>query len=141
VFSACLNKSPRGLTIFRPISGDGIHFGVSTFNQGMLAFSRILNDQEVIVIANTNTTAGWTGEVVVDVALNAVGSSYIPVFSNKTLSQSGETGGMAPGPVAEKAAGRVEIHETSGAVTRGPARALPVTLAKMEMQILVKIGE
>jgi len=130
-----------GRQYFRPISGDGIHFGISTFNQGVLAFSRILNDQEVIVVANTNTTAGWTGEVVVDLALNAVGSSYLPVFSNETLSQSGETGGIAPGPVTEKAAGRVKIREISGAVTRGPARALAVTLAKMEMQILVKIGE
>jgi glycosidase len=33
-----------GRQYFRPISGDGIHFGISTFNEGVLAFSRILND-------------------------------------------------------------------------------------------------
>lgn len=130
-----------GRQYFRPISGDGVHFGISTFSEGVLAFSRILNDQEVIVVANTNTRAGWTGEVIVDLALNPVASSYIPVFSNKTLSQSGEAGGAAPGPVIEKPAGRVEIHEINGAVTRGPARALRVTLEKMEMQVLAKIGE
>jgi hypothetical protein len=130
-----------GRQYFRPISGDGIHFGISTFNEGVLAFSRILNDQEVIVVANTNTRAGWTGEVIVDLALNPVGSNYIPIFTNKTLSESGEEGGAAPGPVVEKPAGRVEIHEISGAVMRGPARAFRVTLEKMEMQILVKMGE
>jgi len=35
----------------------------------VLAFSRILNDLEVIVVTNTNTQAGWTGEVIVDLAL------------------------------------------------------------------------
>ncbi len=130
-----------GRQYFRPISGDGVHFGVSTFREGVLAFSRILNDQEVVVVANTNTQNGWEGEVIIDLALNPVGASYIPIFSNKTLSPDGAQGGAAPGTVMEKRAGRVEIHDVSGAVTQGPARALPVTLEKMEIQILVRIGE
>lgn len=130
-----------GRQYFRPISGDGIHFGLSSFSAGVLAFSRILNNQEVIVVANTHTQAGWTGEVIVDFALNPAGSTYSPIFSNKTLSRSGEHGGAVPGPVVEKPAGQVEIHEVNGAVTRGPARAIQVRLERMEMQILVKADE
>jgi hypothetical protein len=39
-------------------SGDKQNFGVSPFPGGALAFSRILNDEEVVVVANTNTTGG-----------------------------------------------------------------------------------
>jgi glycosidase len=123
-----------GRQYFRPLSGDGFHFGVSTFSEGVLAFSRILNDQEVIVVANTNTTAPWTGEVIVDCSLNPAGSTYLPVFSNK-----GTGAAVAPsGPVFHKPAGGVEVHEVSGAVTRGPARSLPVTLEQMEVKILAR---
>ncbi len=125
-----------GRQYFRPISGDGVHFGISTSAPGVLAFSRILNDQEVVVAANTNTQAGWTGEVIVDLALNPAGSKYRPVFTNKTSAHGGEEAAVRPGPVVEKPAGGVEIREVSGAVTRGPARALRVTLEKMEIQIL-----
>jgi Alpha amylase, catalytic domain len=38
-----------GRQYFRPISGDGQHFGVSPFPGGIISFSRILNDQEIIV--------------------------------------------------------------------------------------------
>jgi glycosidase len=130
-----------GRQYFRPISGDGIHFGTSASPEGVLAFSRILNDQEVIIVANTNTQAGWTGEVIVDRALNPAGSSYRIVFTNKTPSPGGEDGAVAPDRVVEKPAGQVEIQEISAAVARGPARALRVTLEKMEMQILVKMAD
>ncbi len=125
-----------GRQYFRSVSGDGIRFGVSSFAPGVLAFSRILNDQELLVVANTNTHESWTGEVIVDRALNAVGSRYVVLFTNKALSQSGDHGGVTPEPVSEKVAGKVEIHEIDGSVTSGPARALRVSLQKMEIQIL-----
>ena len=125
-----------GRQYFRPISGDGVHFGVSPFPSGVLAFSRILNDREVLVVANTSTEADWTGEVVVDLALNQAGSTYQVLFTNKAFNNSGENGTQAPGPVVEKPAGQVQIHEVNGGVTRGPARGLPVTLQKMEVQVL-----
>jgi glycosidase len=125
-----------GRQYFRPLSGDGFHFGVSNFPAGVLAFSRILNDQELVVIANSNTQSGFSGEVIVDLSLNPVGSTYEVLFTNKTTGSGGGAGGVAPGPVVEKAAGNVEIHEVDGAVTSGPARALRVTLQKMELQIL-----
>jgi len=45
-----------GRFYFRPVSGDGQNFGVSRFPQGILAFSRILMDQEVVVAANCSTS-------------------------------------------------------------------------------------
>ena len=121
-----------GRQYFRPISGDGFHFGVSPFAAGVLAFSRILNDQEIVVLANTSAQSGWSGEVIVDFALNQAGSHYQILFSNKTARP-----GMA-GTVIEKSAGGVEINEVNGTVTRGPARALSVTLQSMELQILLR---
>jgi hypothetical protein len=57
------------------------------------------------------------------------------LFSNRTSNRSrAET-------VIEKSAARVEIHEINGAVTRGPARALRVTLEEMEMEIWGQIRE
>ena len=43
-----------GRQYFRPISGNGAQFGMSAFAPGVLAFSRILHEDEVVVIANTN---------------------------------------------------------------------------------------
>ena len=122
-----------GRQYFRPISGDGIHFGISPFAPGVLAFSRILNEEEVLVVANTNTQQEWSGEVIIDRTLNPVGSIYTVLFSNQTDRPSGA---LAPGSVAEKASGHVEIHEVNGAVTAGPAHALPVSVRPMEIQIL-----
>lgn len=127
-----------GRQYFRPLSGDGFHFGISNVSAGVLAFSRILNDQELVVVANSNTESGFTGEVIVDFSLNPVGSDYDVLFTNKVASSGSDAGGVVPGPVVEKAAGNVEIHEVNGAATSGPARALRVTLQKMEIQILRK---
>jgi glycosidase len=119
-----------GRQYFRPISGDGAHFGASPFSAGVLAFSRILNDREVVVVANTNTTQPWSGEVLVDYALNPPGAGHRVLYSNKPPSAV-----RPPGPVVEKPEG-VEIHEVSGGVTTGPARAISVTLGPIEVQIL-----
>ena len=52
-----------GRLYFRPISGDRVRFGASPFAPGVLAFSRILNNQEVVVIANASTEDRFTGHV------------------------------------------------------------------------------
>ena len=72
-----------GRQYFRPISGDGVHFGLSTFRNGVLAFSRILNDQEVLVVANTDAGQPWRGDVIVDYALNPAKTPYKLLYSNK----------------------------------------------------------
>jgi glycosidase len=121
-----------GRQYFRQVSGNRTEFGISPFPSGVLAFSRILNDQEVVVVANTNTTNGFQGEVIVDHELNPEGTSYKILYSNKT--HSGEP--HAPTAVVDKKRGSATIHEIDGSVTSGPARALPVDLQSTEIQIL-----
>lgn len=124
------NKQPAlryGRFYFRPISGDSFHFGISNLQQGVLAFSRILNDQEVVVIANTNTQSDFLGSVIIDSNLNPIGVEFKILFSNKTNP-------TVPEPVIST--GTVEIHLVDGGVSSGPARVLSVTLKPMEIQIL-----
>jgi len=126
------NEQPAlryGRLYFRPISGDGFNFGFSPFPSGVIAFSRILNDQEVVVVANTNTQQNFSGEVIVDRQLNAAGSSYQVRFSNKDAA-------AGAGPVFDKLKGAIRINEVGGAVTDGPARSLRVQLQPLEIQIL-----
>jgi glycosidase len=124
-----------GRQYFRPLSGDGVHFGISPYPGGVLAFSRILNDREALVVANTNTQASWDGEVIVDYALNSAGSPLCLLYSNKEASgPTGYTPGPV-GPVQERAGGSVEIHEPDGRITGGPLRSVPVHLEKMEIQV------
>ena len=120
-----------GRQYFRQVSGNGTDFGISAFPAGVLAFSRILNDQEVVVVAATSTGDGFQGEVLVDRQLNPQGTAYKVLFSSKAGG-----GGKAPGAVLDKPGGSVTINELDGSVTSGPARTLPVDLAPTELQVL-----
>jgi glycosidase len=122
-----------GRQYFRPVAGDGAHFGHSPYPGGVLAFSRILNDQEVLVVANADAQAGHAVDVLVDRALNPEGTTYVIAYSNQSAAQA-----AAPQPVAEKPAGTIEIRALDGTVTQGPARSCRVTLRPLEAQILVR---
>lgn len=121
-----------GRQFFRGLSGDGRTFGISTTAPGVLAFSRILNDMEVIVVANTATERRFQGLVIVDFALNPAGTALSVLYSNQTPNAT------PPGPVLEMAEGRVEIHHLTGETTAGPVRVVPITLEPMEIQIIGK---
>lgn len=118
-----------GRLYFRPVSGDGIHFGASPFAPGVLAFSRILNNREVLVVANTNTQGNFQGHVLVDFFINHDGEQF------SVINGSGAT---APEPVETRSG--LEISEIDGGVTTGPARMIRVSLRPMEVQILAKQG-
>lgn len=118
-----------GRLYFRPISGDGCHFGASPFAPGVLAFSRILNDREVLVVANTNTQGDFHGHVLVDFFTNNDGEQF------RVLN---EPGVLAAGPVETRSG--LEIHEIDGGVTTGPARMIRASLKPMEVQVLAKQG-
>ena len=118
-----------GRFYFRPISGDGQHFGVSTFPQGVLTFSRILMDQEVVIAANCSATDTRTFDVIVDITLNQTADQFRVRYSNKAAFQT-------PGPVQDKAAGSVSVQEVDGSWGIGPLRSIRVTLAPLEVQIL-----
>lgn len=118
-----------GRFYFRPISGDGQHFGISTFPQGILAFSRILVDQEVVVAANCSPSDTRTFDVIVDITLNHPGDRFLVRYSNKPDVQD-------PQPVQDKAAGAVSVQEVNGSTGSGPLRSIRVTLAPLEVQII-----
>jgi glycosidase len=107
-----------GRQYFRPVSGNGTDFGVSGYPEGVLAFSRLLAGEEVVVVANTNTGSPWSGDVMVDRSRSPIGSRYAVAFSN--------IGGSTapPTPVAERAGAMVN--------------ALPVALRPMEIQVLAR---
>ncbi|QBD75891.1 alpha-amylase [Ktedonosporobacter rubrisoli] len=118
-----------GRYYFRPLSGDGTHFSISSYAPGVLAYSRILDDQEVLVIANTQPEQFWVGEVIIDGSLNQPGDSYTLLYSNVG-------GPTAPKNVNLHAKGSVTIQEADGqTITDGPICVLPVQLQPMEVQI------
>jgi glycosidase len=123
-----------GRQYFRPISGDGCGFGVSRYPGGVLAYSRLLDDMEVVVVANTHTTSGWSGLVIVDFSLNPADTAYTVLYSNQD-----ETGLRPPGAIQRKKPDSIRVEEVNGSVTYGPTSALPVTLRPMEVQILAKV--
>jgi glycosidase len=134
--SALRNTQPAlryGRQYFRPISGNGQEFGVSPYANGVLAFERILSDQAVLVVANTNPNAGWDGDVIVDFALNPSGTPYTILFSNR------DSVSRDPDPVAQRSGNGVIIHEVDGSTTNGPVRVVPVHLAPMEIQFLSRV--
>jgi glycosidase len=114
-----------GRLYFRPLSGDGVHFGASTVAPGVLAFSRILNDEEVLVVANASTRDAFDGQVIVDLFINDDGDAFTVLNENST---------SAPGEVESRSG--LEIREIDGSVGTGPARMVHVRLAPMEVQIL-----
>lgn len=121
-----------GRQYFRPVSGDGRNFGPSPYRGGVLAFSRILFDREVLVVANTSTTSAWQGFVTVDYNANPPGVTYRVLYSNMAEGQA-----TIPDVVEEHAGGSVIVREMDGRTSTGPSRAVPVTLEPMEAQVLV----
>jgi len=120
-----------GRFYFRPISGDGQHFGVSTFPQGILAFSRILMDEEVVVAANCSTSDPRSFDVIVDITLNQPEDQYQVRYSNKPDFKN-------PSPVQHKSAGAVSVQEADGGLGSGPVRSIRASLAPLEVQILTR---
>jgi glycosidase len=118
-----------GRQYFRPISGDRNTFGISPFSPGVVAFSRILNDEEVVVVVNV-ADAPVSPFVIVDAVLNPAPAQFRIAFSNKTHP-------TEPPAVVDLPPG-VVIHEVDGSISNGPARAQQVTLQGREAQILVK---
>ncbi len=71
-----------GRLYFREVSGDGSTFGFSSGVGGLIAFSRVLSNSEVVTIANTNPTTAFTGFVLVDLDLNRSLPNYQVAYSN-----------------------------------------------------------
>lgn len=120
-----------GHQYFRPISGDFSIFRISTFAPGIVAFSRILSYQEIVIVANPDTQNTSTVAVIVDGTLNAPGAAYQVYFSNKATFTS-------PRPVTASSL-ETATYEVDGTVSYGSVRYITVTLQPMEIQILGKV--
>jgi glycosidase len=116
-----------GRLYFREVAGSADDFGHSVGPGGIVAFSRILSDREVLVVANTGT-ASFTGAVLVDRDLNARPRRMEVAYSNF-----GTTGN---GMVRQIPLAR---FYSDGQVSQGPAAALDVVLAPREVQVLVPV--
>ena len=120
-----------GRFYFRPISGDHHSFGISTIAPGVLAFSRILNDQEVLTVANFNTTTVQTVWVIPDSNLSTPGDAMRILYSNLAAP-------TVPSQVVQLGAGTVTVAEVDGSQGTGPLNVVQITLQPMEVQILSK---
>lgn len=118
-----------GRQYFRQVSGDGSSFAVWASSPGIISFSRILNDREVLIAVNTfvEAPATFEGFVVVDFGLNPVSAEFEILFSNRG------SGAQPPAAVVQLTA---DIFDLSGSRTQGDVRAIRVTLQPMEIQIL-----
>lgn len=118
-----------GRFYFRPVSGDGTNFGISPFPGGVLAFSRILNDQEVVVVANTSTSQGQELDVIVEIQLSSAGDQFTVLYGNQTSP-------AAPKPVRSAPRGTVTVWEVDGSSGQGPLHVVRVKLRPLEAQIM-----
>lgn len=116
-----------GRFYFREVSGNGRDFGHSSGAGGFVAFSRILGDREVIVAANTNTEKEFEGSVVADLDLNRTPRAMQIAYSN-----CGSHGMRQVALIPD-----ARFWEGDALKGQGETAALPVSLAPLEIQILV----
>src|SRR5262249_51127692 len=112
-----------GRLYFREVSGNGTDFGHSSGDGGIVAFSRILGDCEVVIVANCGGHP-FQGKVLVDRELNPAGARLTVAYSS-----TGSTGSSA----VERLNAYISLD---GQVIQASVAAVPVRLAPHEAQIL-----
>jgi glycosidase len=85
-----------GRQYFRELTGNGTDFGYSPYPGGVLAYARVLNDQELLIVANTSQTEAVSIGVVVDRQLHAPGAKLGVLFSNLPLHGASAPSSPAP---------------------------------------------
>ncbi len=102
-----------GRQYFRRISGNGVDFNYSTYCGGVIAFSRILNTTEQLIVANTHLQQPQEVYVVIDKNLHAQGQGWTVLFSTHDTP-----------------------YEPDPTTTHGSLRAVKVKLKPLEAQVL-----
>jgi glycosidase len=116
-----------GRLYFRQVSGNGRDFGYSSGAGGLVAFSRVVSDIEVLLIANTDARQRFDGFVLQDPDLNRHPRKMHIAYSN--------VGTAASGTVRRISDAR---FFSGGQLTASAdAAALPVGLAPKEVQVWV----
>jgi glycosidase len=116
-----------GRLYFRQVSGNGRDFGYSSGAGGLVAFSRIVSDIEVLVVANTNTQTAFDGLVLQDPDLNRRPRRMLVAYSNR-----GQTGSATVRVIYD-----ARFFSGTGLTWAGSAAALPIGLAPMEVKVWV----
>ena len=116
-----------GRLYFRPISGNNTDFGPSSGPGGVIAFSRILGQREILIVANTSFDKPFSGSVLADYDLHAAGERYTIQYSNQGAAGSA-TVSVNPG----------RVFDDSGNATSMTIASIPCRLAPMEVHILAQ---
>ncbi len=111
-----------GRLYFREVSGGGDDFGHSVGVGGVVAFSRLLVDREVLVVANTGAQP-FAGSVIVDRDLNSTPRQMTIAHSNRKTQASRTVRQIA------------NARFFGSQVTSGPAAALDLVLQPDEAQV------
>jgi hypothetical protein len=113
-----------GRQYFRPVSGDRKTFGQSVFSPGVLAFSRILNESEAVVVANADLATGVEISVLVDAVLNPVDARFATLFSSAGRMESSSVERIVDAEVIDRGTSRGTVHSVRVALAPGEARIL-----------------
>jgi glycosidase len=113
-----------GRQYFRPVSGDRKTFGQSVFSPGVLAFSRILNESEAVVVANADLATGVEISVLVDAVLNPVDARFAALFSSAGRMESSRVERIVDAEVIDRGTSRGTVHSVRVALAPGEARIL-----------------
>lgn len=113
-----------GRQYFRPVSGDGKTFGPSPFAPGVLAFSRILNESETVIVANMDANSGVELSVLVDAVLNPPGASFATLYSSTGAGQTSAVEEIANAAVLDGGTSQGTVHAIRLSLASGEARIL-----------------
>jgi glycosidase len=116
-----------GRLYFRQVSGNGRDFGYSSGAGGLVAFSRVVSDTEVLVVANTNTQTPFDGLVLQDPDLNRHPRRMSVAYSNLDLA----------GSATVRVISDARFFSGEQLTGTGDVAALPVALAPMELKVWV----
>ncbi len=116
-----------GRLYFRQVSGNGRDFGYSSGTGGLVAFSRVVSDLEVLVVANTNTQTTFDGLVLQDPDLSRRPLRMLVAYSNL-----GTTGSATVRQISD-----ARFFSGDQLTGTGDVSALPVGLAPMEIKVWV----
>jgi glycosidase len=113
-----------GRQYFRPVSGDGKSFAPSNFTPGVLAFSRILNESETVVVVNMDIASGVHLSILVDSVLNPVGATFATLFSSTGSEEACPVARIDDAEVNDRGTSRGTVHAIRVALAPGGARIL-----------------
>jgi glycosidase len=114
-----------GRFYFREVSANGVDFGHSFGAGGVAAFSRILVDREVLVVANTGVQQ-FSGSVILDRDIHAIPGQMKVAYSNRGSTGTGQV----------RVIGNARFFR-NGQISTGTAAIINVILNSGEVQVLI----